>query len=451
MQLELEDPQEILTVTALNREARRLLERGLGTVRVEGELSNVSRPASGHMYWSLKDGGAQIRCAMFRQANRKLPFRPEDGQQVLVRGRVSLYEARGDYQLIVEDMEEAGEGMLRRRFEELKRKLAAEGLFDQDRKRALPPVPERIGVITSPTGAAVRDVLIALRRRFPASAVLIYPTSVQGTAAADEIVRALRRADARAECDLLILTRGGGSLEDLWPFNEEVVARAVADVTVPIIVGVGHEVDFTIADFVADVRAPTPSQAAELAVPVQAEIEQRLGQLGERVARLAGRAIEEQRRRLTTLEHRLSRVHPAVAMEARQQRLDDLEARMLRAIRQQRGETSAAFSRLAERIVLAHPGPRIAIARETLIRRRADLDQQMRRRIEKLAARTSLAERGLRALSPLATLERGFAIVTRASDSVIVTNHAEAPPGTNVDIRLAEGTLSAKVTRKNEQ
>jgi len=239
MQLPFEE-RRVLSVSGLNREAKLALEGTLGLVWVEGEVSNLSRPSSGHLYWSLKDAHAQVRCAMFRMSNRGLGFELANGQQVLVRARASLYEARGEYQLIVEYAEEAGEGLLRRKFEELKRKLAAEGLFDAARKQVPPKLPRRIGVVTSPSGAALRDVLIALRRRSPATAVLIYPTSVQGSGAADEICRTLKLADRRAECDVLILTRGGGSLEDLWAFNEEKVARAIAALELPIIVGVGH-------------------------------------------------------------------------------------------------------------------------------------------------------------------------------------------------------------------
>src|SRR5690606_12813501 len=243
LELSFDERRQVLTVSALNREARLLIERSFGSIWVEGEISNLSRPSSGHLYWSLKDAYAQVRCAMFRQAARNLGFALENGQQVVVRARVSFYEARGEFQLVVDEVEEAGEGLLRRRFEALKRGLKAEGLFDPERKRPLPRVPKRIGVITSPTGAAIRDVLTALRRRFPTIPVLIYPTSVQGNGAAQEIARTLELADRRAECDVLILTRGGGSLEDLWAFNEEIVARAVAAVSIPIIVGVGHETD----------------------------------------------------------------------------------------------------------------------------------------------------------------------------------------------------------------
>ncbi len=445
-----QDPQDVLTVSGLNREAKRLLEQGLGRVRVEGELSNVARPASGHMYWTLKDGQAQIRCAMFRQANRKLPFRPDNGQQVVASGRVSLYEARGDYQLIVDDLEEAGEGALRRRFEALKTKLAGEGLFDPAAKRTLPSLPSRIGVVTSATGAALRDVLIALRRRFPAIPVLIYPTSVQGSAAAAEIVAALDTANRRQDCDLLILTRGGGSLEDLWPFNEEIVARAIAASTLPVIVGVGHETDFTIADFVADMRAPTPSQAAELAVPVQAEIERRLSQLAAQIGRITQRTLGDFKRRLDADAHRLSRVHPRVSIETRQQRLDDLETRMRRALEHRQQATGHRLASITDRLMRVHPGHRVRALEEHLGSVRVGLTRAVRMKIERRQAALALADRSLRALSPLATLERGYAIVSRPETGKALTRPEEAPVGADVDIRFAAGRLQARVTKRTE-
>jgi exodeoxyribonuclease VII large subunit len=402
--LGLDESAEILTVSALNREVRQLIEQSLGLVWVEGEISNLARPSSGHIYFSLKDEKAQVRCAMFRQQNRKIGFEPANGLQVLVRGRVSLYEPRGDYQLIAEHMEVAGEGALRQRFEALKARREQEGLFEPGRKRELPDIPERIGIITSPTGAALRDVLISLRRRFPAARVLIYPTSVQGDKAAGEIVTALERASARAECDLLILTRGGGSLEDLWPFNEETVARAVAAVAIPIIVGVGHETDFTIAEFVADLRAPTPSQAAELAVPEQRDYLDRIQGVAEALERYLRRALRDEQRKLDALEHRLNRAHPGVMLRAKQQRVDELEGRMRRALKQ----SMAA-----------------------------------------VAARVKLVERGLTSLSPLATLDRGYAIVTRRPDGELVTNSVAVSKGAQIDIRLAAGKLAATVDSTN--
>src|SRR5262245_24425697 len=254
--------RDIYTVSRLNREARGLLEAGLPSLWITGELSNLSRPASGHWYFTLKDEDAQVRCAMFRSRNLAVRVAPRDGLQVLLRARVGLYEARGEFQLVVDHLEEAGEGELRRRFEALKLKLAAEGLFDAGRKRPLPRFPRRIGVVTSPTGAALRDVLQVLGRRFPAVPVLLYPVPVQGAGAAREISAMLQVADRRRDVDVLLLVRGGGSLEDLWAFNDESLARAIAGMGLPVICGIGHEVDFTIADFVADLRAPTPSAAA---------------------------------------------------------------------------------------------------------------------------------------------------------------------------------------------
>ncbi|MFS8609180.1 MAG: exodeoxyribonuclease VII large subunit, partial [Gammaproteobacteria bacterium] len=326
-------PRDVYTPSRLNREARMLLERGLPALWLEGEISNFSRPSSGHWYFSLKDEAAQIRCAMFRQRNVLARFTPKDGMHVQARGRVSLYEPRGDYQFILDYIEEAGEGLLRRKFEELKNKLAAEGLFDPARKRSLPKIPRRIGVITSPTGAAIRDILHILKRRFCSIPVLIYPVQVQGAAAAPQIAAAIRLAGRRAECDVLILARGGGSLEDLWAFNEEIVARAIYECPIPIVSGVGHEVDFTIADFVADVRAPTPSGAAELVVPDSAEWVRAFATLERRLTSTLRRLLNERIQRMDWLTRRLQRRNPRFELEQHAQRLDELERRLLRAMR----------------------------------------------------------------------------------------------------------------------
>ena len=309
--------RNVYTVTSLNREVRLLLEHGLAVVWLEGELSNFSAPASGHWYFSLKDREAQIRCAMFRMKNQGLGFTPKAGQHVLVRGRVTMYEARGDYQLIVEHMEEAGVGALKREFERLKAKLAAEGLFAVERKRELPRFPRRIGVITSPTGAAIRDVLHILARRFPPAGVIIYPTDVQGAVAVPRIVRALAVANARAECDVLIVARGGGSLEDLWAFNDEGVARAIHDSAIPVVSGIGHEVDFTIADFVADARAPTPSGAAELVVPDRAACLDVLSRTADRLLVGMRRELRTVTSRFDAAASRLKLMHPAHGCSSR--------------------------------------------------------------------------------------------------------------------------------------
>src|SRR5580658_10163237 len=313
--------RDIYSVSRLNREVRVLLERGFGALWLEAEISNLARPSSGHWYFSLKDSAAQVRCAMFRQRNMLGTFTPRDGQKVLVRGRIGLYEPRGEYQLIVDHMEDAGLGALKRQFEELSAKLAAEGLFAADRKRPLPGLPRRIGVITSPTGAAVRDILHVLARRFPAASVLIYPVPVQGAQAAAEIVAALELAGRRAECDVLILARGGGSLEDLWAFNDERLARAIVASLIPVITGIGHEIDFTIADFAADVRAPTPSAAAELVVPDAQEWLSVFSSLGTRLARCMRRRLEERRQRLRWLARRAALVSPVARFAQQTQRL----------------------------------------------------------------------------------------------------------------------------------
>jgi len=392
-------PREIFTVSRLNREARILLERGLGSVWLEGEISNLSRPSSGHWYFSLKDENAQVRCAMFRQRNLLARFPVRDGAQVLARGRVSLYEARGEFQVVVEHLEEAGEGLLRRRFEELKQKLGAEGLFDERHKQPLPRLPRRVGVVTSPTGAALRDILHVLARRFPAAAVLIYPVPVQGESAPREIEQALRLAAVRRDCDVLILARGGGSLEDLWAFNDESVARAMFACPIPIVSGVGHETDFTIADLVADLRAPTPSGAAERVVPDRAEWLRAFATGERRLLQSVRRRLADLASRLQVREQRLARAHPGARLRQHAQRLDELESRL----------------RLASRAGLA--GAR---------------------------GRFDLAARTLHAVSPLATLARGYAIVADGRGHVLMDAGALAA-GDRVETRLARGRFTATV------
>lgn len=444
LELPFEAARDVYTVSGLNREARRLIEDHLGTIWVEGEISNLARPSSGHLYWSMKDENAQLRCAMFRQSNRLLSFSPENGQQVLARGRVSIYETRGEFQLVVEYLEEAGEGLLRRRFEELKSKLAAEGLFDPERKRTPPRLPQRIGIVTSPSGAAVRDVLSVLARRFPAIPALVYPTAVQGEGAADEIARTLRLADSRRECDLLILARGGGSLEDLWSFNEEVVARAIASVETPVIVGVGHEIDFTIADFVADVRAPTPSGAAELAVPDHAHWLGALNVVGDRLSRAATQRLSVPQTTLEALTHRLHRSHPGVQLRQSSQRLDELEARLQQRLERLLSESRSRLTGLTASLLGATPRHQVARLRERLRFGQRELDRGIHEALQRRRSRLSLAERALQSVSPLATLDRGYAIVT-GSDGRILTDAGEAAPGTGIGVQLARGELSATV------
>ena len=421
-----------------------LLERGFGALWLEAEISNLAKPSSGHWYFSLKDSAAQVRCCMFRQRNMLSAFAARDGQKVLVRARIGLYEPRGEYQLIIDHMEDAGLGALKRQFEELSAKLAAEGLFAPERKRALPMIPKRIGVITSPTGAAIRDILHVLARRFAAVPVLIYPVAVQGAAAAAEIAAAVRTAGRRAECDVLILARGGGSLEDLWAFNDEALARAIVASPIPIVSGVGHEIDFTIADFAADVRAPTPSAAAEIAVPDGEEWRASLGRLGHRLQRGLLRRIEVQRERLRWLVGRAALVSPSARLAQQTQRLDDLEQRLSRALRQILADRRSVLGERRSRLWQRSPAARL----RSTAARQAALYARLRAaalaRLHAARERFSPLARTLNAVSPLATLDRGYAIVSRIGDG-IVRSAADAPPGTVIEARLAQGKIRARV------
>ena len=431
--------RNVYTVSGLNREVRLLLEHGLAVVWLEGELSNFSAPASGHWYFSLKDREAQIRCAMFRMKNQGLGFTPKAGQHVLVRGRVTMYEARGDYQLIVEHMEEAGIGALKREFERLKAKLAAEGLFAVERKRELPRFPRRIGVITSPTGAAIRDVLHILARRFPPAGVIIYPTDVQGAVAVPRIIRALAVANERAECDVLIVARGGGSLEDLWAFNDEGVARAIHDSAIPVVSGIGHEVDFTIADFVADARAPTPSGAAELVVPDRAACLDVLSRTADRLLVGMRRELRTVTSRFDAAASRLKLMHPGARLLQQEQRL---AGAMRTTLHHNRSRVSEATSGLHQH----SPERRVndmCLKYETLSAR---LRHAWANRTAKAEHRLALAARMLNTVSPLATLERGFAIVTRGADGQLVTDAGSLRVGDEIRARMAKGSVHATVT-----
>ena len=437
--------REIFTISQLNAQARMLLERGLGSVWLEGEISNLARPASGHWYFSLKDESAQVRCAMFRSRSMLVRFPVKDGARVLARGRVSLYEARGEFQVVVEHLEEAGEGALRRRFEELKKKLLAEGLFEAEQKQPLPTLPRRVGVITSPTGAALRDILHILQRRFPAVPVLIYPVAVQGEAAPREIVQALQVADARRDCDVLILARGGGSLEDLMAFNDESVARAIYACGIPVISGVGHETDVTIADFVADERAPTPSGAAERAVPDSAQYLRALSALERGLAQSIRRKLLSLRQSLAHSERALGHLSPRARLLQHAQRLDELEQRLQRAV-------SARLERARVRLANAEA----LLGRSSPVRRLAPLKQRleaaqrrvpvaMQRRLQAARERFERSLRTLNAVSPLATLDRGYAIVTD-DGSHVVTDASSLVTGSSIEARLARGSVRATVT-----
>jgi exodeoxyribonuclease VII large subunit len=363
---------------------------------------------------------------------------------VLARGRVSLYEARGEFQVVIEHLEEAGEGVLRRRFDALKQKLLAEGLFDTRHKQPLPRLPRRIGVITSPTGAAIRDIAHILRRRFPAIPVLVYPVAVQGEAAPREIEQAIRLAGQRRDCDVLILARGGGSLEDLWAFNDEAVARAIFACPIPIVSGVGHEVDFTIADFVADERAPTPSGAAERVVPDRAEWLRSLATTGQRLALAMRRRLGDHRNALLVREQRLARTHPGVVLRQHAQRLDELEGRLRLAGRARLERAKSRFATAQSLLLRASPALRIAALKARLEAAGRGLARGVRGQLTERRQRLELAARGLNAVSPLATLERGYAIVADAAGKVLL-DAASLSRGDRITARLARGCVAAEV------
>ena len=437
--------RHILTPSSLNRLVRDLLGDVFPLVWIEGELSNVAKPASGHLYFTLKDSGAQVRCAMFKPKASALRFRPVDGMQVLVRAKVGLYEPRGEFQLVAESMEPAGEGALQREFEQLKARLDAEGLFAQARKRPLPRYARRIGVITSATGAAVRDVLSVLARRWPLADVEVLPVPVQGREAPAAIVAMLRKASASGRYDVLLLTRGGGSLEDLWAFNDEQVARAIHASAVPVVSAVGHEIDFSIADFVADLRAPTPSAAAELLVPDAVAISRHLQQLQQRLLTLQQRKLQGQAQRLDHLFTRLQTQRPQARLARDHERLLHLQRRLSAVLREQSQRRHTRLERLHARLLALHPRARLPL----LARRLAEQDQRLRRAIAYTLERqqTTLRHAGhaLHAVSPLATLERGYAILFDANGQVLRSANNVAA-GTALRARLADGELPLKVT-----
>ena len=436
--------RDVLTPSQLNTLARDLLEGAFPLIWVEGELSGVSRPGSGHLYFCLKDARAQVRCAMFKPKSTWLKFVPREGMRVLARGRLTLYEARGEYQLVLDHMEEAGEGALRRAFDELRAKLTAEGLFDAARKRPLPVQPRRLAVLTSPSGAAVRDVLSVLGRRFPLLHVEILPVLVQGASAAPQITTMLRRASASGRYDVILLTRGGGSLEDLWPFNDEQLTRAIAASAVPVVSAVGHETDFSLADFAADLRAPTPSAAAELLVPSREDLLRRLRALDARMRTLQRQRLRAAMQRADRAALRLRALRP----QARLQLLCRRQAeglRRLAAAWKRRIEGDRARLRHADAVLrAAHPQRRLARLRERLVAIAPRPQAVTARRLASEAMRLRGLARTLHSVSPLATVARGYAILQQP-DGRVVRSVLDASPGDRLDARLSDGSLSVQV------
>ena len=439
--------RDILTPSQLNTLARDLLEGAFPLVWVEGELGNLSRPGSGHLYFTLKDARAQVRCALFKPKSQWLNFVPREGLRVLARGRLTLYEARGDYQLILDSLEEAGEGALRRAFEELRAKLAAEGLFDAGRKRPLPAFVRRLAVITSPSGAAVRDVLSVLARRFPLVEADVLPVPVQGESAPAQIVAMLQRAVRSGRYDAILLARGGGSLEDLWAFNDERLVRAIAASPVPVVAAIGHETDFSLADFVADLRAPTPSVAAELLVPSRGDLRQRLHGLQRRLHGLHAQRLRQLAQRADHAALRLHALRPRARLDLLYRRQLEAQRRLHAALRRQLDQRQARL-RHADAVLRAmQPKRRLALLRQRLDALALRPQAALARRLQHDALRLRGLARSLEAVSPLATVARGYAILQHA-DGRVVRSIEDADTGDALDARLADGRLRVRVESK---
>lgn len=423
-----------------------MLSQSFGLLWLEGEISNFSRPASGHFYFSLKDKSAQVRCAMFRNRNLALRLKPVNGMKVLVRAKIGLYEPRGEFQIIVEHMEEAGAGELQRQFEELKASLAASGFFDAERKKTLPKLPISIGVITSPTGAAIRDILQVLGRRASHIPVYIYPVAVQGKAASKEIESAIIRANNDKRCDVLIVARGGGSIEDLWSFNERHVAMAIHDSEIPIISGIGHEVDVTIADFVADLRAATPSVAAELAVPDVQELLQNTALQRHRLIRSMERLVNQRHQTLQLSQQRLENQRPANRLQQQKQRLDELSSRGTRAIKLYLERQNVRLKQLDTKLQSKAPG--LLLERQKQHNSHLDLrlKQAMRQMLEHELGTVSMLASRLNGVSPLNTLQRGYSITQDAVSGEVLHNTQQISVGQRLKVRLQNGSIEADVT-----
>lgn len=436
---------DIYTVSRLNSEVRLTLELQFQQIWLTGEISNFVAAASGHWYFSLKDQAAQVKVAMFRQANRHAGLKPQNGQQVLIRARISVYEPRGEYQLLAEFIEPAGDGLLKQQFEQLKAKLAAEGLFAAERKKNLPEHIRTVGVITSPTGAAIRDILTVLKRRAPAIEVIIYPSQVQGETAASQLLQMLNTAILRNETDVLIIGRGGGSLEDLWCFNDEQLARMVAACPIPIVSAVGHEIDFALTDFVADVRAATPSAAAELISPDQRHLLVQLNQLQNRLLQIQRTKLQQLASRWLNLSQRLLNLHPRRQLQQQQQRLDELQLRLSTTIARTLQQQLKQQEYLYQRLVQTSPAKiisRLQQQREQLQQRLLFAQQQQ---LKQQQQKWQYLSSKLHTVSPLATLARGYSISFTQQHQVI-TSAAQIAPGDTIHTRLAEGSFSATVT-----
>lgn len=436
----------IYTVSSLNAQVRLVLENEMGVVWLIGELSNFSMPVSGHWYFTLKDSRAQVKCAMFKGSNRHVTFKPGNGNQVLVKARLSLYEPRGDYQLIIESMQPEGDGRLQQQFEQLKMSLAAEGLFAQSLKKTLPEQPKRVGIITSKTGAALHDILHVLQRRDPSLPIVIYPTMVQGEGSAISIAQAIGRANARQECDVLIVGRGGGSLEDLWAFNEEIVARTIAASQIPIVSAVGHEVDVTIADFVADVRAPTPSAAAELISRDMTHQTQLLDRKKQQLRHAIRSYLSQSLRQATQLQHRLERQHPQLRLNQQQQHLDEISQRLTQAMNKKLSQHQQHIEHNKYKLSLYSPAVLVQNAQRNLERSEQRLHDALDRKLLNARYKLAVAAEKLETVSPLATLARGYSI-TRNEQGDVIRKTSQVKTGDTLITTITDGEIHSCIIK----
>ena len=439
---------KIISVTELNKLAKSLLENGIPKLWIEGEISNLARPASGHIYFSLKDETSQIRCAWFKQRQSINVNDISNGMKMLALGKISLYQPRGEYQFIIEKMETAGEGDLKRKYEELKQKLFNEGLFDRERKLEIPKLPKKIGVITSPSGAAIRDVLSILKRRFPLLPIVIFPITVQGDNAAPDIENALKKANLRADCDVLILTRGGGSLEDLWAFNEEIVARAIHTSKIPIISAIGHETDTTIADFVSDIRAPTPSGAAEIVTPDQNELLKLLKTLFGRIEHETNQYINSKSQSMDWLSKRLSQSNPIMTVRKQIEISGNLRKLLFSSIGHNLSIHSKAVDSLKFRLNSSSPKLEIQKAISHLSEMQLKITTSTKSSVIKLNSQLTALGKTLDSLSPLKTLDRGYAVARDSKTKKIISNSEKVSINSQIDIKLAKGEIAAKVIKR---
>ncbi|MBE9516120.1 MAG: exodeoxyribonuclease VII large subunit [Proteobacteria bacterium] len=433
------------TVSQLNREARALLEASFASIWVEGEVSNLVRPASGHQYFTLKDNQAQVRCALFKGKSRSQRTQLRDGLLIRARARVSLYEGRGEFQLIVDQLEEAGEGALQLAFNALVSKLKAEGLFESEHKQPLPTLPRRIGVITSPTGAVIHDIITTLGRRFPGLPIRLYPVAVQGDEAAPQIIAAIEAASQRRDCDVLIIGRGGGSLEDLWPFNEEAVARSLFACPIPVVSAVGHETDVTITDFIADVRAATPTAAAEMASPDRNQLLQHINSWQQRLIRQTEYRLQHMQQRSDNLSRRL--VHPSVRLQAHNKQLSEYFRRIKASTNQYLHTQELKLAEINGRLAQHSPASRLArqLQKCQALAMRSGL--AMKSRLGQSEQQFKKAAGLLHGISPLATLGRGYAVVLKDKTNTVVKSVAQLKPGDNIETRVSDGSIYSAVTK----